>query len=179
MKADALERNEILAKLRERIVRFAASKLMKDAAEDLAQEVLMVLHGKYRDLDRVEDLVPVSLEIARFKIMAARRKTVRRGEHTQVSVDDLPLASHAAGPFEQAARRENVERLERALGTLGERCKEIFRMKLEGRSFPEIQKRMGVGSLNTLYTWDFRCRKQLLERLGGSWEGPDTKESGE
>lgn len=174
-----MERNQILERLRERIVRFAASKLMKDAAEDLAQEVLMVLHEKYSGLDRVEDLVPLSLEIARFKIMAARRKTVRRGEHTQVSVDDLPLASGEAGPFEQAARQQNVERLEQALGTLGDRCKEIFRMKLEGMSFPEIQKRLGVGSLNTLYTWDFRCRKQLLERLGGSWEAPDKKESGE
>jgi DNA-directed RNA polymerase specialized sigma24 family protein len=88
----AVQRNEILERLRERILRFAASKLTRDAAEDLAQEVLLVLHEKYPTLDRVEDLVPLSLEIARFKIMAARRKIVRRGEHTQVSVDDLPLA---------------------------------------------------------------------------------------
>ena len=25
-------------------------------------------------------------------------------------------------------------------------------------------------SINTIYTWDFRCRKQLLERMGRSWE---------
>jgi len=166
----AVERDEILARLRERIVRFAASRLSRDTAEDLAQEVLLVLHEKYATLERIEDLLPLSLEIARFKIMAARRKVIRRGEHIQAAVDDLPLATHEPGPFEQAARQEKMERLEAAMGQLGTRCREIFRLKLEGLSFPEIQKRMEVGSLNTLYTWDFRCRKQLLELLGGSWD---------
>src|ERR1700733_15290604 len=91
-----VDRADILERLRERIVRFAASRLMRDDAEDLAQEVLVVLHEKYPTLDRVEDLLPLSLEIARFKIMGARRKIMRRGEHTQVSVDDLPLASGGA-----------------------------------------------------------------------------------
>jgi RNA polymerase sigma-70 factor (ECF subfamily) len=27
-----------------------------------------------------------------------------------------------------------------------------------------------VGSINTVYTWDFRCRKNLLELMGGNWE---------
>jgi len=165
-----VERDEILARLRERIFRFAASRLSRDAAEDLAQEVLVVLHEKYAALNRIEDLLPVSLEIARFKIMGTRRKIVRRGEHTQVSVDDLPLAGGGEDPFEQAARREQMERLESALAVLGERCRDLFRLKLEGYTFPEIQKKLGVATLNTLYTWDFRCRKQLMERLGGSWE---------
>ncbi len=165
-----MERDEILARLRERIIRFAASRLSRDLAEDLAQEVLLVLHEKYPTLDRVEDLLPLSLEIARFKIMPAGRKIVRRGEHTQVSVDDLPLAGSGADPFEQAARRERLERLEKVLAGLGERCRELFRLKLEGYTFHEIQKRMGVAALNTLYTWDFRCRKQLMETLGGDWE---------
>jgi RNA polymerase sigma-70 factor (ECF subfamily) len=29
---------------------------------------------------------------------------------------------------------------------------------------------MGAGSINTVYTWDFRCRQHLLELMGGSWE---------
>ena len=168
-----MDRTAILEKLRERIVRFAASRLLRDAAEDLAQEVLLVLHEKYSTLERAEDLLPVALEIARFKIWAVRRKTVRRGEDHQVSVDDLPLAGGDPDPFEQAAHRENLERLEAALAELGERCRELMRLKLEGNSFPEIQKRLGVSALNTLYTWDFRCRKQLLARLGGSWVKED------
>jgi RNA polymerase sigma-70 factor, ECF subfamily len=165
-----VEREAILARLRERILRFAASRLSRDAAEDLAQEVLMVLHERYAALDRVEDLLPVSLEIARFKILSARRKIVRRGEHTQVSVDDLPLAGAEPDPFHQAERRERLARLESVLAGLGERCRELFKMKLEGYTFPEIQKRMGAASLNTLYTWDFRCRKQIMEQLGDDGE---------
>jgi RNA polymerase sigma-70 factor, ECF subfamily len=170
-----VERSAILERLRERIVRFAASKLTREAGEDLAQEVLLVLHEKYPTLDRAEDLVPLSLEIARFKIWAVRRKTVRRGEDRQVSVDDLPLADRELDPFEQAARRERLEHLESALATLGDRCRELFRLKLEGYTFAEIQKRLGVAALNTLYTWDFRCRKQLLAQLSGDWEKPEER----
>jgi RNA polymerase sigma-70 factor, ECF subfamily len=169
-----MDRGEILTRLRERIVRYAASQLqgspIGDLAQDLAQEVLIVLHEKYSDLDRIEDLLPLALEIARLKIWAARRKSHRRGEDRQLPVEDLPLASAGADPFEQAARSESVARLESALAELGERCRELFRLKLEGYSFAEIRARLQVASLNTLYTWDFRCRKQLLERLGGSWD---------
>jgi RNA polymerase sigma-70 factor, ECF subfamily len=162
-------RNQILESLRERIMRFAASRV-GEGADDIAQEVLLVLHEKYPALDRVEDLLPLSLEIARFKILAARRKTIRRGENAQVSVDDLPLADADPDPLEQAVRRERLELLESALKGLGARCKDIFRLKLQGLSFIDIQKQLNVGSINTLYTWDFRCRKELRERLGPDWD---------
>jgi len=55
---------------------------------------------------------------------------------------------------------------------MGERCRELFRLKLQGRTFAEIQQLLGAASLNTVYTWDHRCRKQLLEALGGSWDAP-------
>ena len=160
-----MDRDQILSRLRERIFRFAASKLSKDAAEDVAQEVLLVLHEKYAAVDRIEDLLPLSLEIARFKIWGARRKSVRRGENTAVSVDDLPLAGSMPDPLEQTERRQRIDRLEAALKQLGDRCRELFRLKLEGYSFSEIQKRLKVESLNTLYTWDFRCRKELAAKL--------------
>lgn len=160
-----MDRDQILDRLRERILRYAASKLSRDAAEDVAQEVLMVLHEKYAAVDRIEDLLPLSLEIARFKIWGTRRKSVRRGENSAVSVDDLPLAGTLPDPLEQTERRQRLDRLEAALKQLGDRCRELFRLKLEGHSFAEIQKRLKVESLNTLYTWDFRCRKQLAEKL--------------
>jgi RNA polymerase sigma-70 factor (ECF subfamily) len=27
-----------------------------------------------------------------------------------------------------------------------------------------------VSAINTVYTWDHRCRKNLLELMGGDWE---------
>lgn len=160
-----MDRDQILSRLRERILRYAASMLTKDAAEDVAQEVLLVLHEKYASVDRIEELLPLSLEIARFKIWGARRKSVRRGENTAVSVDDLPLAGSMPDPLEQTERRQRLDSLEAALKQLGDRCRELFRLKLEGHSFAEIQRRLKVDSLNTIYTWDFRCRKQLAEKL--------------
>ena len=50
------------------------------------------------------------------------------------------------------------------------RCREVFRLKLQGKSFGEIQEILGAKSVNTVYTWDFRCRQQLLKLLGGRWE---------
>src|SRR5580704_2670784 len=42
-----VDRDQTLGRLRERILRYAASHLSRDLAEDLAQEVLLVLHEKY------------------------------------------------------------------------------------------------------------------------------------
>lgn len=165
-----VERDEVLARLRERIVAFAASHLARDAAEDVAQETLMLLQEKYAHLERPEDLLPLSLQIVRFKIMSLRRKAGRRGEYTQVSVTDIPLPDLDSNPADALERKEMLENLGRAIGQLGERCRELIRLKLQGKTFPEIQKIMHAATLNTVYTWDHRCRKHLLELMGGDWE---------
>jgi RNA polymerase sigma-70 factor, ECF subfamily len=167
-----VEREQILLKLRERIVGFAASHVSRDVAEDLAQEVLILLHEKYRHLERIEDLVPLSLQIARFKIMSLRRKAQRRGEYTQVSITDIQLPDLDSNPASAVEKREMLDRLKQALARMEERCRQMFRMKLEGKNFAEIQQHMGVRSINTIYTWDYRCRQRLLELMGGNWEQP-------
>jgi RNA polymerase sigma-70 factor (ECF subfamily) len=164
------EREQILAVLRERIVAFVASRLSRDVAEDLAQEVFLLLHEKYAHVERLDEMLPLALRIVRFKMMGLHRKTVRRGEYTQVSVDEIQLPDEGFDPGRYAERREMLQRLTAGLAGLGERCKEIFRLKVEGKSFEEIREILGAASVNTVYTWDFRCRKQLLEKLGGSWE---------
>jgi RNA polymerase sigma-70 factor (ECF subfamily) len=165
-----VDREEILGKLRERIVMFAASHIARDVAEDLAQEVLMLLHEKYAHLERPEDLLPLSLQIVRFKIMSLRRKAVRRGEYTQVSITDIQLPDLDSNPADFVERKEMLDRLTQAVGRLGERCRQLIRLKLQGKTFPEIQKIMGAGAINTVYTWDHRCRKDLLQLMGGDWE---------
>jgi RNA polymerase sigma-70 factor (ECF subfamily) len=164
-------KDEILSHLRERIVAYAAFRLSRDVAEDIAQEVMLILHDKYQHVSRLEELLPLSLQIARFKIMALRRKLHRRGEHTQVAVDDIPLPDMRSNPEIWVEKKEMIDRLTAALSQLGDRCRELFRLKLQGKSFVEIQKVLGVSSINTIYTWDHRCRKQLLELMGGRWEG--------
>lgn len=165
-----MNRDEVLAQLRERIVAFAASRIGRDTAEDLAQEALILLEEKYAHVTELSELLPLSLQIVRFKMAGARRKSVRRGEFSQVPADELQLISASLTPEEQAQKQESVERLTAAVQKLGERCRDLFRLKLLGRSFAEIQEHFGAASINTVYTWDARCRKNLLDLLGGRWD---------
>ena len=165
-----MDRDKILASLRERILAFATLRVSRAQAEDMTQEALVVLHEKYPNVAELTELVPLAFQILRFKMLDAHRKSLRRGEYNQESVDDLPLADPGDDPAAQLDQKQRVDRLMAAIGQLGERCRELFKWKLEGKSFPEIQKIMGQNSINTIYTWDLRCRKQLLSLMGGSWE---------
>ena len=165
-----MDREQILESLRERILMFAASRVGRDAAEDLAQEVLVLLHEKYPQVTRLEELLPLSFQILRFKLISLRRKAARRGEYTQVSVEDIQLPDLTSDPSARLERKQMSERLSMAIGQLGGRCRDLFRLKLEGKTFAEIQALLRAGSINTVYTWDARCRKQLLALMGGSWE---------
>ncbi len=167
-----MERDEILSKLRERIVAFAASKISREAAEDLAQEVLLILHEKYDQVRELHELLPLSFQILRFKLLDYQRKAYRRGEYNQVPIEDLPLSDPKENPGAAVERKELLERLLTAIGQLKPRCRQMLRWKLEGKTFSQIQDLLGVDSINTVYTWDFRCRKELLDLLGGSWDEP-------
>ncbi|GAB1725013.1 MAG: sigma-70 family RNA polymerase sigma factor [Nitrospira sp. CR1.1] len=165
-----MRRDEILTILRERILAFATSRVQKDLAEDLTQEVLILLHEKYGRVTELTELVPLAFQVLRFKMLDTHRKSLRRGEYNQNSVEDLPVATPGDDPATQLDQKQRVDRLVAAVAQLGERCRELFRWKLEGNSFPEIQRLMNQTSINTIYTWDLRCRKQLLDLMGGSWE---------
>lgn len=165
-----MDRDQILARLRERIVAFATFRLSRESAQDIAQDVLLVLHEKYRHVERIEELLPLSLQIARFKILDYQRKALRRGEYNQEPIEKLQMADAEANPGLAAEQAELLGRLMNAIETLGARCRRLFQWKLEGKTFSEIQQLLGLRSINTVYTWDFRCRKELLQLLGGSWE---------
>lgn len=165
-----MTRDDILTSLRERILSFAASRVSKELAEDLTQEVLVLLHEKYARVTELTELVPLAFQVLRFKLLDAHRKSLRRGEYHQESVDELPLANPGDDPATLLDQKQRVDRLLAAVAQLGDRCRDLFKWKLEGNSFPEIQKLMGQTSINTIYTWDLRCRKQLLSLMGDTWE---------
>lgn len=131
----------------------------------------MLLHTKYAAVERLEDLVPLAMQIARFKLSSFWRTAHRRGESSAADVHDLPLPGDAPDPHTQAERKELLGRLLAGIREMPERCRDLFRLKLQGRSFPEIQREMRATTLNTVYTWDHRCRKALVDRIGidGRW----------
>lgn len=165
-----MHRDLILTALRERILAFATSRVSRDLAEDLTQDVLTLLHEKYVRVTEMTELVPLAFQILRYRMLDAHRKSLRRGEYNQDAIEDLPLTSPGGDPATQLDQQQRVQRLLAAVAQLGGRCRELFKWKLEGHTFPEIQRLMGQTSINTIYTWDSRCRKQLLGLMGGSWE---------
>ena len=165
-----MTRDEILTSLRERILAFATSRVSREVAEDLTQEVLVLLHEKYARVTELTELVPLAFQVLRFKMLDAHRKSLRRGEYNQESVDELPLANPGDDPATLLDQKQRVDRLLAAVAQLGDRCRDLLTLKLEGHSFPEIQTRMGQHSINTIYTWALRCRKQLFSLMGGTWE---------
>ena len=162
--------DDILKHLRERIMAFATSRGSREMAEDVVQEVLMVLHEKYSHVTALTDLVPLSFQILRYKMLDLHRKTLRRDEYHQESIEDRQVPDSGDDPSVEAEQKERVGHLIEALQQLGQRCQRLFRLKLEGHTFPEIQRILGEQSINTIYTWDSRCRKQLLALIGGNWD---------
>ena len=133
-------REQLLEKLRERIVGFAASRMQRDAAEDLAQEVLILLHEKYGHLDRLEDLLPLSLKIVRFKMMAYRQESAAaRGVHASAGGRNSDCRTVAWIRSARWSNGRHVSGWWRRWRELGERCRKFFALKLEGKTFAEIQ----------------------------------------
>jgi RNA polymerase sigma-70 factor, ECF subfamily len=165
-----MDRDAILTVLRERILAFATSRLSREQAEDVTQDVFTLLHEKYGDVSPFNELMPLAFQILRYKMLDAHRKALRRGEYNQESIDDLAMAASGGTPETHLDQKQRVERLLTAVTQLGERCRELLKWKLEGKRFTEIQRLMGQTSINTIYTWDSRCRKQLRDLMGGSWE---------
>ena len=130
----------------------------------------MLLEEKYSHVQELSELLPLCFQILRFKMLSVVRKSARRGEYKQVSVEEFPLADPDQDPESRAELIETRARLKQALSQLDGRCRDMFRLKLEERTFSEIRAILKAGSLNTVYTWDFRCRKQLLKLMGGDWE---------
>lgn len=103
--------DQIIGQLRERFVAFATSRGSRDVAEDLAQEVLLVLHEKYPQVTALTELVPLTFQILRYKMLDLYRKNLRRGEYHQESIDDRPLADPGDDPAMQAEQKEWVGQL--------------------------------------------------------------------
>jgi RNA polymerase sigma-70 factor (ECF subfamily) len=165
-------RDTVLAQVRARVVGFAAARVARDVAEDIAQDTLILLTTKYGHLDDPADLVPLSMRIARLKMMNHWRKK-KRAPVVPIDAPEAPPEPPAdKGDVEDhLVQRLLIDDLLRAVDRLSERCRRLLALRLEGHDFEEIRSRMSAGSINTVYTWDNRCRKNLRDVLGPSWWG--------
>jgi RNA polymerase sigma factor (sigma-70 family) len=157
----ALE-DDVLVRLRQRLLGYARRGASPDVAEDLVQETFVLLTTKYAHVLRIEERVRLGIGILSKLKLGHWRKSQRRGEAS--AVDAAKAEDGRPGPEEEAARRLLVERLRVAVGALSGRCRELVRLKLEDRTFPEIAAILKA-KINTVYSWDHRCLQRLRELM--------------
>lgn len=128
-----------------------------------------MLLNKYSHVTALEDLTKLSVKILAYKMKESRVAEIRAQREASAQVDELPIADGRRSTLEDLLRSESVARIKMAIDGLGERCRQLLLLKLQGLGFKEIQERMAAKALNTVYTWDFRCRSQLAEVLQGDY----------
>ena len=180
----ALDRDEVLARVRARVLGAARARLSPADAEDLTQEALVLLTTKYAHVTAAGELVALGIRIVAFKRAAFWRKAARRQKLDGPSpgpVDpggDDPLErvpGTLPDPEEAAIAKQRLATFVEAAARLDGRCREILRRKLQGASFVEIAGELGK-PVNTVYSWDHRCHQRLKALLGDRWAFVATEE---
>jgi len=190
----ALGRDEVLQRVRARVLATARRSVSPADAEDLAQETLLLLSTKYAHVEAADELVRIAVAIVSRKLQGLWRKRARRARLGEASlptggdgaVDPIDRAASAApDPERIATDRQRVAFLVEVAERLGSNCRELLRRKLKGASLKEIAAEMRR-PVNTIYSWDHRCHKRLRGLLGERWAfvagvtpGPGSREGEE
>ena len=153
--------NEILERLRVRIRNFAASQVKGDVAEDIAQDTMITLTTKYSGVTDEAELVPLSMEIVRYKLLETYRKqkwnvslTDEEGEEKQIPAPGLTAEDHVL-----------LGQLKAAIPKLSQQCRDMFRWKLLEWSYEDMARQTGK-TKNHLYVICNRCKEELQAMLG-------------
>ena len=165
---DAEERVRLLERIRPRLVLWAATRMSAELRsvcdpDDIAQETLLALH---RDFERLaprdpEQFLPWLFGVAenRVRDLVDRVRAAKRN-------GELPQRTQAPSPSSDAGRREDAERLTRAIATLSEDHRMVLRLRrFEDLPATEVARMMGrsEGAVRVLY---FRAMGALRESLG-------------
>jgi RNA polymerase sigma-70 factor (ECF subfamily) len=156
-----LDKDQALRLLRERIFRYAASRVSREVADDLAQTAMMILERKYSSKDAAEEILRIAIGIMK-RLLQAQYRT---GKIEMVAVESATLGDDSPDPEQQARFRQLQAKIMLGIEKLGGRCRSLFLLKLDGYGFEEIRQKMGANSIDTVYTWDFRCKRDLAKLL--------------
>ncbi len=136
--------------------------------EDVLQEVFLVVHRRLPELEPRASLRTWLWEIAWRTASDHRRRAHRRYEEASERLDLLEAS--AARPDHEAARREEMRALERALSRLPEEQRMVFVMfDVEGVPMDRIASAMEC-PLKTAYSRLRLAREALRAALAGQVE---------
>jgi RNA polymerase sigma-70 factor (ECF subfamily) len=167
---DGVARDQLLVRVRPRLVLWAASRMSPELraaydAEDVAQEVLLAVH---RDFDRLAprdagEFLPWLFGVAenRLRDLVDRVRAAKR--------NGVPLPPPAGrSPSSLAGLREDADRLLRAVAALPDDYREVLRLRrFEELASAEVGRRMGrtEGAVRVLY---FRAVGALRDAMGAN-----------
>jgi RNA polymerase sigma factor (sigma-70 family) len=169
--------DEWFARLRARFLAIARRRVPEDAAEDLVQEALRIVHEKRDLLERAEDIDGTPALAWCFQVLRHVIGNFYQRERTRADADPAVLRSALSGdaspatPLESLEEREAERRITEAVDELadgGGDCARYVRALLDGLAPAAIAAREGL-SAPVLSRRLYRCRAKLraiLQRRG-------------
>lgn len=160
---------EIVRRHRDSLYRLAVSNIADaDEALDLVQETFLSAH---RALARYDHARPLRSWLAAIAINKcrdwARRRTVRRLFAFAMPIEDAAeVASDAPGQDADAADRQQLDRVARAIAELPAPLREVIVLRgVQGLSQAETAEILGVSG-KAVETRLYRARARLAEMIG-------------
>lgn len=160
--------NVLFQRIHARIHSLAKRRLWdREAAKDIAQEVMLTVYEKYRGAKMPHGLLPWIFAILRNKVgnYLKRQRTSSRFIQR-----DLPgWDAVGVSPEEDVAGFHLCRLIENALERFSPECRKVFRMLIEGAERNEIREAFGGEPIGTTDSRISRCRAKLLSYLEGQW----------
>lgn len=161
-------REAVVSRIRDRIVRVAASRMRSREPDDLAQRVVMVLMTKYPHVTDEAELVRIGVGILTRLNFGAVRAEIRHGG-VAAQVDEMPLESGELNPEELLARKQVAETVASGLSQLAGKCQRLLRMWMGGRRAAQIAADDGktVNAVNVAISQCKAALRKILVRNEG------------
>lgn len=163
-RGDAGAFDELVGRFQQPVYRFCWRLLRSPDAEDLAQDTFVRAFVHFERFDPERPVLPWLIAIARRLCLDLLRR-----RKVMASVATMPASDPPAPePDGEAALREQLWRLERALDDLDEGPREaIVLFHIEAMSYRDIAAALEV-PMGTVMTWLHRGRAQLKKALEGA-----------
>jgi RNA polymerase sigma-70 factor (ECF subfamily) len=121
------------------------------AAEDVIQDVFLVVHRRLPEFDGTGSLRAWLLRILVNVVREHRRRFRRRGDHDELE-DSSVVVDPSLDPEERAALGEAAQLLSQILDAMSDEQREVFVLaEIEGVSVPEIAVAIQI-NVNTAYS---------------------------
>jgi RNA polymerase sigma-70 factor (ECF subfamily) len=166
---DASAYRQLLGEIAPFVRRVIAKTLPSpDAADDVAQEVLISVHKALATYSPKRPFLPWLMAIVNFRRTDYLRAHYARQGHLQAPPEILDHLEDVTSDGEESESGDKYEKILQAVEELPEKQKEVFRLvKLEGLSTQEAANKTGM-SVSAIKVSVHRTIQKLKDRLGQS-----------